>query len=70
MFLYFFPFIFNSRASNNIFKLKSESLRFGKELNFDKAKSYAKSGAYFASVAEAVRTVVSYSFSMPCAEHF
>jgi len=36
----------------------------GKELNFSKAKSYAKSGAYFVYVAEAVRTQVSYSLSM------
>jgi len=41
-----------------------------KELNFVKAKFCAKSGAYFVYVAEAVRTIVSYSISMPCAEHF
>jgi len=40
------------------------SLAVKKRLNFDKAKSYAKSGAYFVYVAEAVRTQVSYSLSM------
>ena len=44
--------------------------QIGKESFFSKAKSYAKSGVCFVHIAEAVRTLVSYSVSMPCAEHF
>ena len=43
--------------------------KFGKELNFDKAKTCAKSGAYFVYVAETVKALP-VTVSVCTAEHF